>query len=129
MSIDYRTGDLYGPAAAPPVDYVISSIVTHHMSDDEIVRFLKWMDANARKGWFINDLHRHWLAYHSIKWLTRLFRGSYLVQHDAPLSVARAFRRADWVALLAQAGITQYELRWRWAVRWQVVFYWSAVNG
>ena len=69
----------------------------------------------------INDLHRHWLAYHSIKWLTRLLGGSYLVRHDAPLSVARAFRRADWVALLARAGITQYELRWRWAFRWQVI--------
>jgi hypothetical protein len=44
-----------------------------------------------------------------------------LVQHDAPLSVARAFRREDWVELLERAGIARYELRWRWAFRWQVV--------
>jgi len=69
----------------------------------------------------INDLHRHPLAYYSIKYLTQLFGGSRLVQNDAPLSVARAFSRADWQRLLAQASITQYELRWCWAFRWQVV--------
>jgi hypothetical protein len=45
------------------------------------------------------------------------------VQNDAPLSVARAFSRADWVRLLAEASIAQYELRWCWAFRWQVIIY------
>ena len=82
---------------------------------------LRQWQAQAQVAVIINDLHRHWLAYHSIKWLTRLLGGSYLVRHDAPMSVARAFRRADWVALLARAGITAYELRWRWAFRWQLL--------
>ena len=77
--------------------------------------------AGPRIAVVINDLHRHPLAYYGIRWLTRLLRGSYLVQHDAPLSVARAFTRRDWQRLLAAAGITHYALRWRWAFRWQVV--------
>ena len=98
------------------------SLFCHHFTDDELVTLLRQWRAQAQVAVIINDLHRHWLAYHSIKWLTRLLGGSYLVRHDAPLSVARAFRRKDWVALLARAGITRYELRWRWAFRWQVIF-------
>ncbi|MEJ7664116.1 MAG: SAM-dependent methyltransferase [Hymenobacter sp.] len=45
---------------------------------------------------------------------------SYLVRHDAPLSVARRVPAAGLGGkLLARAGITHYELRWRWAFRWQ----------
>jgi hypothetical protein len=82
---------------------------------------LRQWQQQARVAVVINDLHRHALAYHSIRWLTRLFGGSYLVQNDAPLSVARAFRRADWERMLADAGIRRYELRWCWAFRWQVI--------
>lgn len=114
MSIDFRTGDLYGPGAVPPVDYVISSIVTHHMSDDEIVRFLKWMDANASKGWFINDLHRHWLAFYGFKAIAAVAGWHRFVGHDGPVSVARAFVRSDWVRLLARAGIPAEGLTLGW---------------
>ena len=102
-------------------DILTCSLFCHHFSNEELVVLLRQWQRQAKVAVVINDLHRHWLAYHSIKWLTRLFGGSYLVRHDAPLSVARAFRRTDWEKLLAQAGITKYELRWRWAFRWQVV--------
>ena len=26
--------------------------------------FIRWMEAHARRGWFIGDLHRHWLPYY-----------------------------------------------------------------
>jgi SAM-dependent methyltransferase len=103
-------------------DVLTCSLFCHHFSDDELILLLRQWQAQARVAVVINDLHRHWLAYYSIKWLTRLLGGSYLVQHDAPLSVARAFRREDWVTLLARAGITTYTLRWRWAFRWQLIF-------
>jgi 2-polyprenyl-3-methyl-5-hydroxy-6-metoxy-1,4-benzoquinol methylase len=120
--ISYRKFDIFSPEfQSEPYDVLICSLFCHHFTDDELVVLLRQWQQQAQVAVVINDLHRHWLAYHSIKWLTRLLGGSYLVRHDAPLSVARAFRRADWVALLAKAGITNYELRWRWAFRWQVV--------
>ena len=120
--ISYRQLDIFSPEfQTQPYDVLTCSLFCHHFTDEELVPLLKQWQQQARVAVVINDLHRHWLAYHSIKWLTRLLGGSYLVKHDAPLSVARAFRRADWVALLARAGITKYELRWRWAFRWQVV--------
>jgi SAM-dependent methyltransferase len=122
--ISYRQFDIFSPEfQAEPFDILTCSLFCHHFTDEELVTLLRQWQAQAGLAVVINDLHRHWLAYHSIKWLTRLLGGSYLVRHDAPLSVARAFRRADWVALLARAGITKYELRWRWAFRWQLVLY------
>jgi 2-polyprenyl-3-methyl-5-hydroxy-6-metoxy-1,4-benzoquinol methylase len=120
--ISYRQFDIFSPEfQAQPYDVLTCSLFCHHFIDVELVTLLRQWQQQAQVAVVINDLHRHWLAYHSIKWLTRLLGGSYLVQHDAPLSVARAFRREDWVALLARAGITRYELRWRWAFRWQLV--------
>jgi SAM-dependent methyltransferase len=120
--ISYRQFDIFSPGfQAEQYDIVTCSLFCHHFTNDELVALLRNWTRQAHLAVVINDLHRHWLAYYSIKWLTRLFRGSYLVQHDAPLSVARAFRRPDWQTLLRRAGITRYELRWRWAFRWQVI--------
>ncbi|MDO7844837.1 methyltransferase domain-containing protein [Hymenobacter sp. M29] len=120
--INYRQFDIFSPGfQSQPYDVLTCSLFCHHFSDEELVTLLRQWQQQAQVAVVINDLHRHWLAYHSIKWLTRLLGGSYLVRHDAPLSVARAFRREDWVALLSQAGIRRYELRWRWAFRWQLV--------
>ena len=122
--IRFRKFDIFSPEfQAQPFDILTCSLFCHHFTDEELVGLLRQWQRQAHVAVVINDLHRHWLAYHSIKWLTRLLGGSYLVRHDAPLSVARAFRRKDWVELLARAGIEQYELRWRWAFRWQVVIF------
>lgn len=102
-------------------DIIFSSLFCHHFSSAELVQQLQWMYRQSRLGFFINDLHRHPLAYHSIKILTSLFSGSELVKHDAPLSVQRAFSRADWANILSQAGIAEAELHWKWAFRWCVL--------
>jgi hypothetical protein len=75
----------------------------------------------ARLGIVINDLHRHPIAYHSIKILTRLFAKSPLIRHDAPLSVARGFSREELDKIMQKAGITSYTISWRWAWRWLVI--------
>ncbi|MCB2376489.1 methyltransferase domain-containing protein [Hymenobacter sp. BT635] len=103
-------------------DIITCSLFCHHFSSEALALLLRQLKAQAQIGVIINDLHRQPLAYYSIKWLTRLFRGSYLVQNDAPLSVARAFTRREWQQILAAAGIEQYTLRWCWAFRWQVIF-------
>ncbi|MBS1599263.1 MAG: methyltransferase domain-containing protein [Bacteroidetes bacterium] len=102
-------------------DIIFSSLFCHHFTNDELILMLQWMQSNARTGFFINDLHRHMLAYHSIKFLTRLFSKSYLVKNDAPLSVRRGFIRRDWKDLLTMAEIDFYSIQWKWAFRWLIV--------
>ena len=121
--ISFRQLDIFGPEfREQPFDIITCSLFCHHFSDEALVTLLRQLRAQATLAVVINDLHRHPLAYYSIKGLTRLFGGSHLVQNDAPLSVARAFTRQDWQLLLARAGIEKYELRWQWAFRWQVMF-------
>lgn len=102
-------------------DIIYSSLFCHHLNDNEIQQMLQWNLKNASKGFFINDLHRTPLAYHSIKMLTQLFSNSYLVKNDAPVSVKRGFVKEDWESALENAGITKYSLTWQWAFRWLIV--------
>ena len=101
-------------------DMLFSSLFCHHFSEPSLIEMLRWMQSRARIGFFINDLHRHPVAYYSIRWLTRLFSHSYLVKHDAPLSVRRALRKKEWISLLNQAGIEHYRIQWKWAFRWLI---------
>lgn len=112
---DYRAVEL-----APKPDIVFSSLFCHHFTDEELILQLKWMAQNSELGFFINDLHRHPLAYYAIKVLTALFSRSYLVKNDAPLSVQRGFTKEDWQAIFSKAEISPYRCRWRWAFRWLI---------
>ncbi|MFC3416707.1 methyltransferase domain-containing protein [Algoriphagus hitonicola] len=103
------------------VDVLTCTLFTHHFTDGELVDLLTAFRQKARLGIVINDLHRHPLAYQSIKWLTRLFSHSKMVQHDAPVSVLRSFSKQDWERILTQASIDSYSIRWFWAFRWQLV--------
>lgn len=104
-SIHYETADIFSFQPARSIDIIICSLFTHHLTDDQVVDFLRWIDARATKGWFINDLHRHPLPYYFIKTATAVFSRNRLIRHDAAVSVARAFSIADWRQLLARAGI------------------------
>lgn len=103
-------------------DIIFSSLFCHHFSNDHLVEQLKWMAKNSRIGFFINDLHRHPFAYYSIKWLSAIFSRSYLLKHDAPLSVARGFTRGDWEAIFTASGLSGVQLRWVWAFRHLITY-------
>jgi len=101
-------------------DIVFSSLFCHHFTDEELIGQLRWIMKNAMLGFFINDLHRHAVAYYSIKWLTRIFSKSYLVKNDAPISVTRGFIKEDWKFLLQRAGIIRFKISAEWAFRYLV---------
>lgn len=85
-------------------DAIVSSLVAHHMTQAELVAFMRFMDANAR-CWLVNDLHRHGFAYRGFPLLASLARWHPIVRHDGTLSIARSFRPAEWPPLLAEAGV------------------------
>lgn len=104
-AIDFRTGD-YAALAGGGWDFIISSLVAHHMGDGELVSFLRFMAREAHRGWLVNDLHRHPVAYRAWPLLARAFGWHPIVRHDGHLSIARSFRPAEWRTILADAGIT-----------------------
>jgi 2-polyprenyl-3-methyl-5-hydroxy-6-metoxy-1,4-benzoquinol methylase len=74
------------------VDAVISSLFTHHLEDDSIVKFLRWMEGAAERGWFINDLHREKMSYYGFKALAWAMQWHSFVRHDARSRFCGAFR-------------------------------------
>ena len=90
-----------------PFDFVISSQVTHHMTDEQLTAFLRYMESEARRGWLICDLHRHGFAHWGFPLLARLLFVHRIVREDGQLSIARSFRPAEWRELLAEAGIAE----------------------
>ncbi len=104
-TIRYVTADVFQLSPALRPDAVISALFAHHLDDEQLVRFLRWMEASARLGWLINDLHRHPLAHGIARWVPQKLRMNRLVRHDAAVSVARSFDRKDWARLLGRAGL------------------------
>jgi 2-polyprenyl-3-methyl-5-hydroxy-6-metoxy-1,4-benzoquinol methylase len=121
LSVNFRTVNILSEEFEElHYDIVIGTLFYHHFSDAELVAFFSKLRTQCRIGFIINDIHRHPLAYYSIKVLTQLFSRSDMVKYDAPLSVLRAFTRLELENILKHAGFTQYELNWRWAFRWQI---------
>lgn len=117
-AIQYETADIFTFYSRHTFDYIICSLFTHHLDDDQIVEYLRWIDRSSKRGWFINDLHRHPLPYYFIKTATSLFSNNRLIRHDAAVSVARSFTVTNWQSLLARAGLKgRAEVKWYFPFR------------
>ncbi len=112
--IRWVTADIFDYRPDEPPDLVLSSLFAHHLDDDGVVRFLRWMEANATLGWFVNDLERHWLPYRAFRAWSRLAGWHRFVQHDGPVSIGRGFSRADWRRLLFRAGLGSEAAHVQW---------------
>jgi len=117
--ITYYTGDVFGFLPAQPPDFIVTSQFTHHLTEPQIIRLLRWMDATALRGWHIADLHRHRFAYHGFPLLARLLRWHEIVRKDGAASIARSFTRRDWEEMLKAAGVNA-EVTWRLPFRYCV---------
>ena len=104
-------------------DVIHCCLFLHHFSNEKLADLFKSFKDQAKVGIIVNDLHRHYFAYYAIKFLTGIFSKSRLVKHDAKLSVRRGFKRKDLIGILDAAGITDYQLKWKWAFRWQLIIY------
>ncbi|MCX7636463.1 MAG: methyltransferase domain-containing protein [Cyclobacteriaceae bacterium] len=102
-------------------DIVVATLFFHHFTSAELVQIFRQLLYQTRIGIVVNDLHRHPLAYHSIRLLTTLFSRSDMVKYDAPLSVLRGFTRDEIEEIMKEAGIHTFTLNWKWAFRWQVI--------
>jgi SAM-dependent methyltransferase len=109
--IRYVHGHAAGHPDVQKVDLVISSHMTHHLLDEEVLSFLQWMENTARVGWFINDLHREPFGFYAFRLLAQGMRWHRFIRHDGPVSVLRSFRKNDWARYLDAAGIEGATIR------------------
>jgi SAM-dependent methyltransferase len=112
--IDFQVTDVFEFQPSFPLDFIATSLVTHHLSDELIVRFLSWMETSALRGWMIYDLQRSIVPFYFIALAGALLRLHPVVVYDGRISVARSLTRAEWFERLEAAGIAREaaELRW-----------------
>lgn len=121
VPITWHVGDVFAFCPDKPFDFIISAQFAHHLSDDDLIRFMVWMDRSARCGWFIGDLHRHALPYLAFPTLARIAGWHRFVRQDGQISIARGFRHNEWLSLLDRAGVSgQASVAWRIPFRWAV---------
>ena len=115
--ISFINGDAFAHTPERKPDFIITSQFTHHLTDEQVVTFLRWLRDNAAKGWFISDLHRHPIAYYGFPILARVAFWHRFVREDGQISIARSFTRTEWQALLRQAGLTDQTV-----IAWHIPF-------
>ena len=112
--IEFRVMDVFDLPRNMSVDFFVSSLVAHHLSDSKITELLRLLDRTARRGWLIYDLRRHWFLYHFIGvsgWLMRLHP---MVVQDGEISVTRSLTRAEWEARIREADLPLGGTTVRW---------------
>jgi SAM-dependent methyltransferase len=108
--IRWVTGDVFSYEMEEPPHLVVSSLFTHHLSDGNVVRFMNWMEERAEIGWFVNDLSRAKIPFYLFLWFAKVVGLHPFVQHDGPVSIARAFAPDDWRRLCTAAGFKDDEV-------------------
>ncbi len=123
-NLNFETLDIFSnDFRSQGFDIIMATLFLHHFSDGELISLFRSLKEQAKTGVIVNDIHRHPVAYYSIKWLTAIFSKSTMVKFDAPLSVLRAFTRNELTSILEKAGVENYQLKWKWVFRWQLIIF------
>jgi len=88
-------------------DVVISSQMTHHLTDDETISHFREAWRVAREALFLTDAHRNLGSLCVIWLLLRCLRVTPTFLADGILSVRRGWRVSEWKDLANQAGIPE----------------------
>ena len=90
--ISYALADgLSLPFPDDSFDIVHCSLVLHHLSEEDAVRFLKEMARVSRFAVIAGDLRRNLIPWALIWIISRLFTSNKYTRYDGPLSVLRSF--------------------------------------
>lgn len=103
-------------------DVIHACLFCHHFTSEQLALLFTVFRQMAKEQVIINDLHRHHLAYYSIKWLTGWFSKSEMVKNDAATSVARGFKKEELKEILSLAAIETHQLSRAWAFRWKLIY-------
>ncbi len=103
-------------------DVIVTSLVCHHLNDEELINFLRGAIKSAKKAIIINDLHRHWLSYLGCSIFFPIFTKNRLIRADSLLSIKKSFTYKDWFSYLINAGLAKenFKISWHWPFYWIV---------
>lgn len=88
-------------------DYVMCSLFTHHLLDEQVVQVLREMSRVAKRRIFVIDLHRHPVAYLLYTTLGKIVLHNRLLRHDGALSILRSFKSDELLELAQRAELRE----------------------
>jgi SAM-dependent methyltransferase len=92
-------------------DFVVCSLVLHHLPPEHSVRFLQALSTLSREAVVVSDLRRGRMEYAVTFLFTRLFARGRMTRADGPLSVLRALTLEEARSLTLVAGWTDGVVR------------------
>jgi hypothetical protein len=104
-------------------DFTTANLFLHHFSKEEIVSFIKIAKKYTHRAIIVTDLHRHFLAYFAFDIITKLLKASHITKNDGKISILRGFTKKEWREMLDKAGVKNYQMKWTWAFRYQIIVY------
>ena len=123
-NIKIEVGDVFdNKFFSESYDFVSANIFLHHFSEEEIIRFIQQALSKTNQAIIICDLHRNPIAYYAFIAITILFGANHITRNDGKISILKGFRKTEWKAILEKAGVKNYEIKWKWAFRHQIVVY------
>ena len=102
----------------PVCDLIISALTMHHISDQDIPRYLNRCSDLASSGIVINDLHRSRLAYYLFMIFSSIFIRSSIAKQDGLVSIRKGFRKKELVAYSDSIKSWRHTIQWKWAFRY-----------
>lgn len=110
---------------AKSFDVVTSTLVCHHLSDENLIAFLKNSYMIAKEAIILNDLHRHSIAKRAYTLIAPLLGLNQMVVHDGLISIDRGFLYKEWLNYInaAHISLNQVSIKWKWAFRWIVTIH------
>jgi 2-polyprenyl-3-methyl-5-hydroxy-6-metoxy-1,4-benzoquinol methylase len=109
LSLDYPSiafieANLLEWESAERYDIVLCTMALHHFSEQDAVRVLHRCRKLSRKFVLVSDLRRSWFGTLGVRFLTTTIFREPMTQHDARLSMVRAFSFFELDRLASQAG-------------------------
>ncbi len=100
-------------------DISICTLTLHHLTNEEIIVFLKRALEASSMGLVINDLQRSKLAYYLFKVFSLFFIKGYIAKNDGLVSIKRGFRKKELLNFAKELGLKRYQIHWKWAFRYR----------
>lgn len=93
------------PFAPGSVDYMISSLLLHHLEMAQVIALLHHLAKAARHSFILSDLVRGWMPFAAFKLAQPLFARHYMTRHDGALSIRRAYTPSELYEMARAADL------------------------
>lgn len=103
-------------------DLLLCGLFLHHLSNEELDTLFARAKSAGVSGMVVNDLQRNPLAYYGFHVISLIQRPSEMAKQDGLISILRGFRRRELIAFMKKHQVHSYQIRWKWAFRYLLVF-------